>query len=379
LPKVPSRLFERMVALRRDLHQHPELSGEEHRTAGVLLAALSDLGIDGRRVGETGVVADLPGPGPMVALRADTDALPIHETTDLPFSSVNPGVMHACGHDGHSAMLLGAAALLVEQPAPTAVRLIFQPAEETGRGARDLIDQGVLDGVCAIFGGHLDRRYDAGTLAISPGAVNASTDEFTLTLRGKGGHGARPHTARDALLAGSLLVTSLQSVVSRVIDPGQPAVVTVGSFHAGNRPNVIAGEAVLEGTLRAHHPEVREQLSEAVTRQAKAVAASQGVEVEVDIRRCTPALRNPEAGAALAWEAAERVGATPVRFDVTNMGGEDFARYLERIPGCYIRIGGKPGGVSHPAHSPGFDFDEAAMAFGAAWLAECGRLGSRLV
>lgn len=367
-----------MVAFRRDLHRHPELSGQEQRTAEAVVAALADLGIAGRRLGKTGVVADLPGPGPVVAIRADMDALPIEEATGLSFASVHPGVMHACGHDGHSAMLLGAAALLVRDPAPTAVRLIFQPAEETGLGAAELIACGVLDGVCAIFGGHLDRQYPAGTLAIGVGAVNASTDEFTLTVRGRGGHGARPHTAKDALLAGAVLVTTLQSIVSREVEPGQPAVVTVGSFHAGNRPNVIAGEAVLEGTIRAHHPDVRDLLAASVARQAEAVARAQGVEVDVDIRRCTPALRNPPEGAALAWEVAETIGATPVRFEVTNMGGEDFARYLEQVPGCYIRIGGDPGEGSHPAHSSRFDFDEAAMASGAAWLAECARRGSRL-
>ncbi|TNE84524.1 MAG: amidohydrolase [Deltaproteobacteria bacterium] len=367
-----------MVAFRRDLHQHPELSGEEQRTAEAVVAALAELGIEGRRVGATGVIADLPGPGPVVAIRADTDALPIHEDTGLSFASVNAGVMHACGHDGHSAMLLGAAALLLENPAPTAVRLIFQPAEETGDGAQSMIDAGALDGVCAIFGGHLDRSYPAGTLAISEGAVNASTDEFTLTLKGKGGHGARPHTAKDALLAGAVLVTTLQTVVSREIDPGQPAVITVGSFHAGNRPNVIAGSAVLEGTARAHDHGVREALLAAIERQARAVAAAQGVEVDVDIRRCTPPLRNPADGAALAWQIAEAVGATPVPFDVTNMGGEDFARYLLHVPGCYIRIGGDPGGESHPAHSSRFDFDEAALPHGAAWLAECARRGSQL-
>lgn len=375
---VPEDLVARMVAFRRDLHRFPELSGEEERTAGAILAALAELGIEGRRVAGTGVVADLAGAGPIVALRADTDALPIHEDTGLAFASTHPGVMHACGHDGHSSMLLGAAALLKSRPAPHGIRLIWQPAEETGAGAKQLIEEGVLDGVCSIFGGHIDRRYPAGTLAISEGAVNASTDEFYLTFRGQGGHGARPHTAKDALLAGALMVTALQSIVSREIDPGQPAVVTVGSFAAGNRPNVIAGKAGLSGTARAHDHAVRETLLASIERQARAIAAAQGVEVDVDIRRCTPPLRNPAVGVSLAREAAMAAGARPVPFDVVNMGGEDFARFLLEVPGCYARIGASPGEQSHPAHSSRFDFDEAALPFGAAWLAECGRRGAVL-
>ncbi|MCO4745702.1 MAG: amidohydrolase [Proteobacteria bacterium] len=370
---VSAELVARMVAFRRDLHRHPELSGEEERTAGQVVAALAELGVESRRVG-TGVVADLPGPGPVIALRADTDALPIEEETGLPFASTHHGVMHACGHDGHASMLLGATALLLENPAPTAIRLIWQPAEETGLGAQQLIDAGVLDGVAAIFGGHLDRRYPAGTLAISEGAVNASTDEFFITVRGKGGHGARPHTAKDALVAGALMVTALQTVVSREVDPGEPAVVTVGSFQAGVRPNVIAGTARLSGTARAQDHHVRAHLLEAIERQVRGIAATQGVEVDVDIQRCSPPLRNPAEGVAVSWQAAEAVGADPVPFDVVNMGGEDFARYLLEVPGCYIRIGASPGPDSHPAHSGLFDFDEAAMPIGAKWFAEVGRL-----
>lgn len=376
---VPKELVARMVAFRRDLHRHPELSGEEERTAQAIIAALHELGIEGRRVG-MGVVADIHGPEPLIALRADTDALPIHEQTGLSFASENPGIMHACGHDGHASMLVGAAALLLANRPPTAVRLIWQSAEETGKGAQKIIDAGGLEGVAAIFGGHLDRRYPAGTLAISEGAVNASTDEFYITVRGKGGHGARPHTAKDALMAGALMVTALQTIVSREVDPGQPAVVTVGSFQAGSRPNVIAGSARFTGTARAHDHGVRSLLLSAIERQVRAIAVAQGVEVDVDIQRCSPPVRNPAFGVALARDAASAVGATAVPFDVTNMGGEDFSRYLGLVPGCYIRMGASPGEDSHPAHSDKFDFDEAALPIGAAWLAQVARLaGEALV
>ena len=343
---VPATLRARMVALRRELHRFPELSGEEHATAERIAAALGALGLRPRRVAGTGLVVDLPGPGPIVAIRADTDALPIEEKTGLPFASEHPGVMHACGHDGHSSMLLGAAALLLEHPSPTAVRLIWQPAEETGGGALAMIEEGVLDEVCAIFGGHLDRAFPAGTLAISEGAVNASTDEFSVSVRGQGGHGSRPHTARDALVAGVLMVSSLQTIVSREIDPGQPAVVTVGAFHAGSRPNVIAGTATFCGTARAHDHGVRDALLAAIDRQVRAIALAQGVEVDIEITRGSPPLRNPSSGATLARQAALAVGATPVPFDTTNMGGEDFAQYLLHVPGCYVRIGGAPPGLS---------------------------------
>ena len=377
---VTDAVQRRMVALRRDLHQRPELAHDEHLTAARVLEELDGLGLTVRSgVAGTGIVAELPGarPGPAIALRADMDALPIAEATGLPFASVHPGVMHACGHDGHSAMLLGAALLLLEgPPPPLPVRLIWQPAEELGAGALAMREAGALDGVAAIFGGHVDNRYPAGTIVVSEGAVNASTDGFRLTVRGRGGHAARPHETLDAVVVGAALVSALQTVVAREIDPAQPAVLSVCSFHAGRAPNVIAESAVLEGTLRALDPAVRGQLRAALGRVASGVAAAMGASVEVTLLAGTPPVINTAPMAALAATVATHaVGARrvlPLRG--ANLGGEDFGWYLERVPGAFVRFGaGTPGVEPQPAHSCRFDLDEGCLAAGALWMAGVAR------
>ncbi|MCB9675486.1 MAG: amidohydrolase [Alphaproteobacteria bacterium] len=378
---APPDITERIVALRRDLHRFPELSCEEHRTMGRIADELRALGITPRvGVAGTGVVAELPGRnrGPFVALRADTDALPVHEETGLPFASQHAGVMHACGHDGHTSMLVGAAAMLLADPPPLPVRLIFQPAEEKGVGAKNMIAEGVLEGVGLIFGGHLDRHYAPGTLVVTDGPVNASTDTFHIEIRGQQGHGARPHEAIDAIVIGSLLVTALQTVVSREVDPARPSVVTVGRFEAGSAPNVIAGRATLEGTIRAQHHDVRDHLCESIQRIAKAVGALHRAQIDVEVHYGTPPVVNHAGPTALARRAAEElVGPDRVTtLHTANMGGEDFAYYLEKIPGCYIRYGAQvPGREGYPAHSSRFDIHEDALPLGAAWLDRVARVG----
>lgn len=370
---VPSALVERMIALRRDLHRHPELSFREHRSMSIVSQQLDALGITHRTgVAGTGIVADLPGlgTGPRLALRADLDALPIHEETGLPFASETPGVMHACGHDGHTAMLLGAAALLKLHPPPAPVRLLWQPAEEQGSGALAMMEAGVLDDVSMIFGGHIDRSFPAGVLVVTDGCVNASTDTFRMTVIGRQGHGARPHEALDAIVVASHLVMALQSVVSRQIEPGQAAVITVGRFEAGCAPNVIAGTALLEGTIRAQRADIRDQLLAAVIRTARGVVALHGAEVHIENAQYSPPLHNQPAPTARARRAAvDIVGVDRVcELQSANMGGEDFAWYLGRIEGAYIRFGAAVG-EAHPAHSSRFDFHEDALAIGAAWYA----------
>lgn len=367
-------VHERMREIRRDLHRHPELSWEESRTQTVIQAELDRLGIPWKAV-RTGVVATMAGPDgvPAVALRADMDALPVHEETGLPFSSETPGVMHACGHDGHTSMVLGAAAILKGKDLPAPVRLLFQPAEERGEGARALIEGGALDGVGMIFGGHVDRHYETGTLVITEGPVNASTDEFVVEIEGQDGHGARPHESVDAIVVGSLMVMALQTIVSREVDPARPSVVSVGTFQAGSAPNVIAGRARLSGTIRAQHPQVRAQLAASITRIAKSVGQLHGAGVEVRIIEGTPPVVNPPDAAFLAKQAAGLVVPSdrilPLR--VANMGGEDFAYFQQKVPGCYIRFGATPPGkTGFPAHSSRFDFDEDALSIGAAWLAQ---------
>jgi amidohydrolase len=373
---VDFALADRMIAMRRELHRHPELSWQEHQTAERISSALHRLGIPHHRLGGTGVVAELESPNslPAVALRADIDALPIQEETGLPFASLNDGVMHACGHDGHTSMLLGAAELLLaggKLPAP--VRLIFQPAEETGTGAMALIEVGVLDTVAVVFGGHLDRHFPTGTLVVAPGAASASTDYFTIRVTGRGGHAARPHETIDAVVVGSLIVTAIQTIVSREIDPSYPSIVTVGRFEAGKAPNVIAGQAVLEGTIRAQDRGVREHLKRSIRRIAESIGLLHQAGLEVEIRDGTPPVVNtPQATALARQAAAEAVGEIGVRTHWrATMGGEDFAYYLQQVPGCYIRIGAQPfGDKGFPAHSSRFDFDEAALPIGANWLAK---------
>ena len=374
MPLVPQDLYDRLVALRRELHRYPELSGYEVRTADVISKFLHDLGIQYRtNVGGHGVVADIPGPSgiPCVVLRADTDALPIQEATGLEFASVHDGVMHACGHDGHTTMLLGAAALLSqEKDLPAPVRLIFQPAEEKGSGAMAMIKEGVLDGAGLIFGGHLDRHYHPGTIVVSEGPVNASSDNFSIEIIGQGAHGARPHESIDAVVVGSLMIMALQTIVSREVDPARPSVVSVGQFHAGTAPNVIAGQAKLEGTVRAQDPAVRQQLLNSVRRIAESIAQLHGAKIHIMVAEGTPPLVNHPEMAALARRAAiEVVGESNVLpLKTANMGAEDFSYYLERIPGAYVRFGSQvPGREGYPAHSSKFDFDEDALAVGAAY------------
>ncbi len=384
MPLISEPLQHRLVQLRRVLHEYPELSGQEQNTAAVISKFLEGLSIAHRNgLAGHGVLADIPGPSgvPCVVLRADTDALPIQEETGLEFASVHDGVMHACGHDGHTAMLLGAAALLSEdKDLPAPVRLIFQPAEEKGTGALAMVQAGVLDGAGMIFGGHLDRHYPPGTIVVSEGPVNASTDNFTIEIIGQGAHGARPHEGIDAVVVGSLMIMALQTIVSREVDPARPSVVSVGQFHAGTAPNVIAGQARLDGTVRAQDPAVRRQLLSSVRRIAESIAQLHGAKIEVTITEGTPPLVNSAEMADLARRAAiEVVGENNVvPLKTANMGGEDFSYYMEKIPGAYVRFGSQvPGKEGFPAHSSKFDFDEGALAVGAAFYRSIAKVAGR--
>lgn len=377
-------LYDRLVALRRELHRHPELSGQEAWTATVISRFLHDLCIHHRtNIAGHGVVADIPGDSgvPCVVLRADTDALPIQEETGLEFASVHNGVMHACGHDGHTTMLLGAAVLLSqEKDLPASVRLIFQPAEEKGTGAIAMIREGVLEGAGLIFGGHLDRHYRPGAIVVSEGPVNASSDNFAIEIIGQGAHGARPHESIDAVVVGSLMIMALQTIVSREVDPARPSVVSVGQFHAGTAPNVIAGQAKLEGTVRAQDPAVRRQLLNSVRRIAESIAQLHGAKIHVAVTEGTPPLVNGAVMAGLARLAAiEVVGeANVLPLKTANMGAEDFSYYLEQIPGAYVRFGSQvPGREGYPAHSSKFDFDEEALAVGAAYYHAIAKIAGR--
>lgn len=374
---------EGLIALRRELHQHPELSWKEQATAQRLERELADFGAkDIRRVADTGVVARIPGllsDGPITAIRGDIDALPIVEATGVEWASTVPGVMHACGHDVHATWAIGAARLLARQPALGDVIVVLQPAEEVGAGAAAILATGALDGVAAIYGGHVDRRFEVGQVVAEPGALAASADSFTIELTGRGAHGARPHEGADTIVGAAALVTALQTIVARRIDPAAAAVVTIGSIHGGVAPNVIPEHVTLTGTLRAMLPPVRRTLHEELRALTTAIAAAYGLKAEVMLEMGTPPIVNPTRESNWARRAVERVlgEGSVVPFNITNMGGEDFAFYLERIPGCFLRIGARePGSERTPAHNPKFLAAEASIFVGAAALAECARVAA---
>jgi hippurate hydrolase len=374
---------DRLAALRRDLHQHPELSLHEERTASRLHDELERLGPhELARCAGTGVVARIRGRdrgAPVVAIRGDIDALPIEERTGLSFASTNPGVMHACGHDVHATWAVGAAALLRREPAAGDVVVVLQPAEEIGEGAKAVLSSGVLDGVHAIFGAHVDRRFAVGEVVAQEGAVAAAADDFLIVVRGAGGHAARPHLCRDPLVAAAEIVGALQTLVSRRIDPGSAAVVTVGTFEAGRAANVIPEIATLGGTLRSTDPTVRGRLAEELRRVVHGVADAHQVTAEVEVRLGSPPLLNsPRAARWAAAAAASVLGSDAVvPLGQVNMGGEDFACYLEHIEGCFLRVGAREaGGEIIGAHQPTFYAAEDAVFVGAAVLAAAARRAS---
>lgn len=372
-----------LVDLRRTLHADPELSLQEERTATRLEETLNRLGIrEVNRVAGTGVVGRIPGrdrKAPAVAVRGDIDALPIQEDTGLPFASRNEGVMHACGHDVHASWTVAAARLLQAEPAAGDVLLVLQPAEETGEGAAAVLATGVLDEAAAIFGAHVDLTFEVGQAMIQAGAVGAAADRFEVELRGRGAHGARPHQGLDPIVGAAQVVSALQTVVSRRVPPDQPAVVTVGAVEAGTAHNVIPDRAVLKGTMRSLDPAVRKLLADEVRHVAESVAAACRLEARVRMLQGTPAVLNDERAAGWARDAAASViGADAVRpLPAANMGGEDFAFYLERIPGCFIRVGARrPGDPVVGAHTPYFAPAEEAIFVGGALLAAAARRAS---
>ncbi len=375
------KLFNWMLDIRRTLHRYPELAGEETRTQRYLTEKLRELDIPfDAGLADTGVIGRIEpaGPGPDqqtlgVALRADMDALPVEEKTGLSFASTVPGKMHACGHDGHMAMLLGAAALLKKTALPGRVVLLFQPAEESGNGAARMVRDGALDGVKSIFAGHIDRHFQVGEIAVDPGLICAYTDRFRIQVTGRGGHAARPHETVDSIVVASLLVMSIQTLVSREINPSYPTVVSVGRIAGGTAANVIAEEAVLEGTIRSTHPDIRNQIIAGLKRMVRATAELYNARSSIRfMEKLPPVINHPDA-AALARDAARAVlGPQGVAHQLhPSLGGEDFACYLEQVPGCLVRFGaGHPERAAVPAHSPRFDFDEGVLPIGAAFLAQ---------
>jgi amidohydrolase len=358
-----------LVADRRDLHQHPELGFQETRTGALVAQRLGGLGYAVRRhVGRTGVVGLKGGGARCVLLRADMDALPVEEANDVPYRSRHAGRMHACGHDGHVAIALEVARRLAHLELPGAVKFAFQPAEETSDGAGAMIRDGVLEEppVEAVFGLHLWNGLPVGTIGLTPGAMMASVDEFTITITGRGGHAAMPHLAVDPVLAAAHTVTALQSLVSRRRDPFESAVVSVTQMHAGHAFNVIPGTATLQGTVRTFGGRFFEEAPRLIEETAHGVVAAFGASAVVAFRRLSAPLVNDERMTALMRGVAEEiVGRERVRHEVRTMGGEDMSYFLERVPGCFALVGSaRADGTSAPHHAPTFDIDETALETG---------------
>ncbi len=373
------RTLPSMRAWRTAFHQEPELSGEEVRTRDKIVAALDELGIPHRSYPDLPGVVGLIGegrPGPVVALRAEMDALPITEETGLPFASRYPGRMHACGHDVHMACALGAASVLNRTPQALAgpVKLIFQPAEEEGTvgGARPMIEHGALERpkVDFVVGQHVVPNLPLGTVGWKVGPFMAAADFFRLTVTGRGGHAATPHQGPDAILVASEIVVGLQALVSRVRDPIDPVVVSVGQVHGGTRNNILPSRVVLEGTVRTVQPSTRDAMERAFKRRVRSLASSLGARVRIEYVRGYPALVNPAAATRrVAGAVAEELGREyVVELAQPIMGAEDFARYLEKVPGTFLRLGvGRPG-ESASLHSSTFAPDERSLVIGAATL-----------
>ncbi|MEW5787964.1 MAG: M20 aminoacylase family protein [Pseudomonadota bacterium] len=375
LPEILAQR-EHLVALRHDLHAHPELAFSEHRTSDRVAAFLQARGIETHRgLAGTGVVGVLRhGSGSQaIALRADMDALPVREQNLFPHRSRHDGRMHACGHDGHTAMLLGAAEYLAAHPRfDGTVVFIFQPAEETDGGARVMIEEGLFERfpVDAVFGMHNWPGLPAGQFAVHEGPVMACADQFDVLIKGHGAHAAMPQQGRDPLVAGAALVQALQTVVSRSVDPLDSAVLSVTQFFAGGEAyNIIPAEARVGGTVRAFRPEVEDAMETAMERLCAGIAAAHGVQATLDYRRGYPPTVNSRAEAAACARVLESlVGPDNVRRDMNpSMGAEDFAYMLKEKPGCYLWIGNGLAEGGCMLHNPRYDFNDDVLALGASY------------
>jgi amidohydrolase len=378
--------FKRWLSeVRRDLHMHPEVAYQEQRTTKTIMALLTEMGVENHGFEDmTGAVGLIRGgsPGPTMALRADIDALPITELNQVPYCSVHEGVMHACGHDANTAVVLGTAKHLLESGEmgrlKGQVKLLFQPAEEGGAGALKMIERGVLEDphVDRVIGGHMGPDTPAGEVGIYRNQGYASADTFKLLIRGKGAHGGRPNQGNDPIVAGSYFVTALQTVVGRNVDPLDAAVITVGKFRAGSKENIIPEEALLEGTIRALTPEVRELVIGRMNQISAGLAATFGLESELTvIDGYPPCVNDEEVSLFLHQAASDVLGPDKVSFLNPTTGAEDFAFFAQERPASIIRIGsGNPEkGITALLHTPYFDIDEEALSVGVAVFSEAVR------
>ncbi|MEO0979480.1 MAG: M20 aminoacylase family protein [Pseudomonadota bacterium] len=367
-----------LVSMRRQLHAIPEIGLSEYKTSDVIAAELTRLGYQVTRgLAKTGIVASLRnGDGEKsIGIRADFDALPIEEQTGADHASTHPGCMHACGHDGHTAMLLGAAALLSERRQFNGtVHLIFQPAEENFGGAKLMMEDGLFERFpCdAVFGLHNEPSLPLGSFVFRDGEMMAAADECRITIVGRGGHGAEPHLAADPIVCGASIIMALQTIISRNTPASQPAVITVGTFHGGNASNVIPERAEMCLTVRALDPDTRDDLERRVRAVAEGQAASYGTQVEIDYERFYPPLINPKAETDYVRAFAKRFAGSEKVHDMQHpiMGSEDFSYFLEKKPGCYFLLGTARTDNDPPLHHPKYDFNDDALPIGAAFWTE---------
>ena len=360
-----------IIDWRRDFHQFPELSFQEHRTGDVIADELRSMGLEPKvKVGKTGVTADLKfGNGPVIGLRADMDALPIQETSGLPFSSQNDGVMHACGHDGHMAMLLGAAKALTQKDNQYngTVRFIFQPAEEGEGGARYMIEDGCLEGIDEIYGIHVWNYQPVGEVGVKDGPVLAAADMFDIKIKGIGGHGAAPQGTVDSVVVASYLVQALQTIVSRNTNPLESTVISIGKINGGNNFNIIADEVSLSGTARAYSEENRNLIKTRMKEIIKGVEKTYNANITFDYKDGYPPTINHIGPTQKVLKAAEKVVGDKAGMPYLSMGGEDFAYYLKEKPGCFFFVGSAPNEqelFETPHHCSHFTMDERALLVG---------------
>jgi amidohydrolase len=371
LPSLPVTSEERaeLVRLRRDFHRHPELGFREVRTSGIVAARLKELGYEVREgLGGTGVTGQKGAGGRTLFVRADMDALPIREENDVEYKSGNDGVMHACGHDGHTAIALAAAARFARATFPGTLRFGFQPAEEVGQGADRMIEDGALRGVDAALGLHVWNSMPVGKVGVTEGAAMAAVDDFDIVVRGRGGHAAEPHETDDPIVAAAGIVRDLQTIVSRRVDPFQTAVVSVTWIEGGSAYNVIPESATLRGTIRTFDEGVRKDIH----RRMRQIVGARG---QVEIQSMTRVLVNDPRMCRIVREAAGSVvGAQNVVVDERTMGGEDFASMLAKVPGCFFFVGSQSPKGAYPHHHPRFDVDERALAIGLEVMTRAARL-----
>ncbi len=360
-----------IIDWRRDFHQFPELSFQEHRTGDVIADELRSMGLEPKvKVGKTGVTADLKfGNGPVIGLRADMDALPIQETSGLPFSSQNDGVMHACGHDGHMAMLLGAAKALTQKDNQYngTVRFIFQPAEEGEGGARYMIEDGCLEGIDEIYGIHVWNYQPVGEVGVKDGPVLAAADMFDIKIKGIGGHGAAPQGTVDSVVVSSYLVQALQTIVSRNTNPLESTVISIGKINGGNNFNIIADQVSLSGTARAYSEENRNLIKTRMEEIIKGVEKTYNANITFDYKDGYPPTINHIGPTQKVLKAAEKVVGDKAGMPYLSMGGEDFAYYLKEKPGCFFFVGSAPNEqelFETPHHCSHFTMDERALLVG---------------